>query len=97
MDTYEIQKDLQRSLEKLDKNDYVLKSVINHLEEQCSEEEIQLIESQIYELEVKDYTKREEFIDDYQPIFDLVDFPFKECFRFLDKRTFDWAQLWGAS
>ena len=69
MNTYEIQKDLQRSLEKLNKNDYVLKSVINHLEEQCSEEEIQLIESQIYELEVKDYTKREEFIDDYQPIF----------------------------
>jgi len=93
MNTYEIQKDLQKSLENIDKNDYVLKSAINHLEEQCSNAEIKLVEKQIFELELKDYETREEFIEDYQPIFDLVDFPFKECFRLLDKRTLDYDTI----
>lgn len=93
MNTYEIQKDLQKALENIDKNDYVLKSAINHLQEQCSEKEVKLFEKQIYELEPKEYDTREEFIDDYQPIFDLVDFPLKECFRLLDKRTLDWGAL----
>jgi chromosome segregation ATPase len=93
MNTYEIQKDLQKALEKIDKNDYVLKSAINHLQEECSEEEVKLVEEQIYELEPKDYDTREEFIEDYQPIFDLVDFPLKECFRLLEKRTFNWDAL----
>ncbi len=93
MNTYEIQKDLQKALENIDKNDYVLKSTINHLCEQCTEEEVKLVEDQIYELEPKEYYTREEFIEEYQPIFDLVDFPFKECFRTLDKRTLNWDAL----
>jgi hypothetical protein len=93
MDTYEIQKDLQKALENIDKNDYVLKSTITHLQEQCTDEEVKLVEEQIYELEPKEYDTREEFIEDYQPIFDLVEFPFKECFRLLDKRTLNWDAL----
>lgn len=93
MNIYEIKKDLQKALENIDKNDYVLKSTINHLYEQCTEEEVELIEEQIYELEPKEYYTREEFIKEYQPIFDLVDFPFEECFRILDKRTLNWDAL----
>ena len=86
MDTYEMQQDLEKSLENIDKNDYVLRSIINHLEEQCSEEEVKLVEDRIFELESKRYDDRDEFLEDYQPIFDLVDFPLDECFRALDKR-----------
>lgn len=93
METWEIQKDLQKALESIDKNDYVLKSTIAHLQEQCSKEEVKLVEEQIYELEPKEYETRDEFIEDYQPIFDLVDFPFKECFRLMDKRTLNWDAL----
>lgn len=93
MNTYEIQKDLQKALENIDKNSYVLKSTIAHLEEQCSEDEVKLIETQIYELEPKEYNTRKDFIEDYQSIFDLVDFSFKECFHFLDKRTLNWDAL----
>lgn len=93
MNTYEIKKDLQKALENIDKNDYVLKSAINHLQEQCTVEEVKLVEELIYELIPKEYHTRDEFIEDYQQIFDLVDFPFKECFRLLDKRTLDWNAL----
>lgn len=93
MNTYEIQKDLQKALENIDKNDYVLKSAVTHLQEQCSKEEVKLVEEQVYELEPKEYNTIGEFIEDYQPIFDLVDFPFKECFRLLDKRTLNYDPL----
>ena len=93
MDTYEIQKDLQKALENIDKNDYIFRSVIAHLEEQCSEEEVKLVEDKIFELEPKDYEDREEFLQDYQPIFDLVEFPFKDCFRLFDKRQLNWDDL----
>lgn len=89
----EIINDLKKSLLNIDKNKYVLNSIINHLKEQCSEEEIQTIEDKIFDLEVKDYETREAFIDDYQAIFDLVDFPINECFRILDKRTLNWNAL----
>lgn len=93
MNTYEIQKDLQKALEKIDKSNYILRSVIAHLEEQCSEEEVKLVEDKIFELEPKEYGGREEFLQDYQPIFDLVEFPFKDCFRLFDKRQLNWDAL----
>ncbi|MBP8994745.1 MAG: hypothetical protein KBG30_13185 [Bacteroidales bacterium] len=93
MNTYEIQKDLQKALENIDKNDYILRSLIAHLEEQCTEEEVKLVEDKIFELEPKEYDNREDFLEDYQPIFDLVEFPFKDCFRLFDKRQLNWDAL----
>lgn len=93
MNTYEIQKDLKKALEHIDKNDYILRSLIAHLEEQCSEEEVKLVENKIYELEQKDYYNREDYLEDYQPIFDLVEFPFNDCFRLFDKRQLNWDAI----
>lgn len=87
MNTSELRNDLQKALSCIDRNNYVLNSMIAHLEEQCQDEEVTLVEDKVFELDVKDYETREEFIKDYQPIFDLVDFPIVDCFRFLDKRT----------
>ncbi len=93
MDTSKIFKDLQENLKCLDKNNYVLNSIISHLEEQCEDAEIQIIEDEIYGLIVKKYNNREEFIEDYQPIFDSVDFPLMQCFEMMDKRTLDYSKL----
>lgn len=78
MNTYKIKKHLQNALENIDSNDYVLYLTIKHLEEQCADEEIELIENDILELPVTEYDSVEDFIKDYQPIFDLVDFQFKD-------------------
>lgn len=93
MDLYDIKEDLTNALQYIDRNNYVLNSTLLHLEEQCTPEEVKLVEKQIYELESKEYDTREEFISDYQPIFDLVDFPFKECFSILEKRTLNLDEI----
>ena len=82
-----IRKDLIESLKHLDKDDYVVNSISNHIEEQCTEEEAITLETLMYKLPVKEYNDREDFIEDYQPILDIIDFPLKECFRIMDKRT----------
>lgn len=87
MNTDEIYKDLKKALEKLDKNNYVLLSTITHLEEQCTDEEVKIIEDGIYKLDIVEYDGRKEFYEDYQPIFDLVDWSLKEVFITMDRRS----------
>ena len=84
-----IEKDLIESLRKLDKNNYVLNSIINHLEVECTDAEIKVVEGGIYDLLSNKYTNKKDFIEDYQPIFDLIDFPLDLCFKILKRRTFN--------
>lgn len=83
----DIQSDLSNSLANIDKNNYILHSVMHHLKNNCNHTEIDIIHSEIYDLTPADYDTIAEFISDYQPIFDTVDFPFKECFRCLKARS----------
>lgn len=93
MKTLQIGLDLKKSLQQIDKNDYVLNSMVSHLEEQCTDEEVKMIEGKVLDLDVTDYESEENFISDYQPIFDLVEFPIAECFRMMNKRKLNYDAL----
>ena len=89
----DIRLDLEKSLLLIDKNNYVLRSMMNHLEEECEEDEIVIIDEKIHELDIKEYESKEDFIEDYQPIFNLVDFPISECFRVMERRTLNYDNI----
>ncbi len=82
-----IRQDLKKSLSFSDEPG-VLESMMNHIEEQCTKEEQELIEERIMDISIKEYESYAEFIEDYQPIFDLVDFPIAQCVRHFDRRKF---------
>lgn len=83
----ELIEDLTKALEFSEQNG-VLKSFIAHFEEQCNEDEIKQMHQLVFELERKEYENYSDFMDDYQPILDLVDFPIKDCIRHFDRLKF---------
>lgn len=88
----EIIKDIKKALLFSEENRVFL-SIEAHLTEQCNEEELELINNKVFELELKDYENYVDFIEDYQPILSLVDFPIAQCVEHFDKRKFTEEKL----
>lgn len=84
--------DLKESL-KFSDNPRVLQSLIVFFNEQCSPEELKIIENKILAMNYKEYENYSEFIEDYQPIFDLVEFSMLDCLQFFDKKKFTEEKL----
>lgn len=69
--------------------DSIFRSIVKHLYEECTKEEIEIMLNMAMELDQKTYESWEDFIEDYQPILDVVDFPIQEALRFMEKRKSD--------
>ena len=69
--------------------DSIFRSIVKHLYEECTKEEIEIMLNMAMELDQKTYESWEDFIEDYQPILDVVDFDTQEDLRLKKKSKSD--------
>jgi len=89
----EIRNELKKALKHIDVNNYILNTIISHLSLQCTTPEVEAIQNAVLGLPITEYQDRKGFMAAYQPIFDLVDFPFIQCFRVMDKRKLNNGEI----
>lgn len=88
----EIARDLRQSLAFAEHNGVYL-SMLNHLEVECNDTEINMVHIKTFDLPDTKYDSYKEFVDDYQEIWDIVEFPILACVNHYDSLAFSLEKL----